>query len=150
MYLICEGPERARRAARDLALIGVDAVVGYFDGDALEAWRARGGRLESYAVVDWAAAEAAVRDEGAALVDVRGLGEWKAGHVRGARHVHMGYVRQRAPELPRDRPVLLYCRTGSRSAIAASVLQAHGVPNVRNVAGGIVERSRLGLDIEVG
>ena len=146
--LVADGPEQARAAARDLALIGIDDIAGFFDDEALGAWSANHGGPETYRVVDWAGAEESMREEGATLVDVRGLAEWREGHAPGARHIHMGDVRERAGELPRDRPVLLYCGTGSRSAIGASLLQAEGFDDVRNVEGGIVERMRLELGIE--
>lgn len=148
IHLVADDQDRADEAARDLVLIGIDATAGWFSGDALAAWRAKHGELETSQVTDWAGAERAVREEGAVLVDVRKLTEWNEGHVAGASHIHLGYLRGRADELPRDRPVLLYCRTGARSAIGMSLLQAAGFPDVRNVDGGVVERARLGLELE--
>jgi hydroxyacylglutathione hydrolase len=100
-------------------------------------------------VASWSEAET-LAAEGGVMVDVRKLTEWNEGHVPGARHIHLGYLRGRASELPRDVPVLLYCRTGNRSGIGMSLLQAEGFTDVVNVAGGIVERERQGLAVEVG
>ncbi len=146
--LIAEGAAQAREAVRDLVLIGLDRVAGWFDASAVEAWAAREGPLATYAVLDWEGAERAVRDEGAVLVDVRNQTEWNDSHVPGAHHVHLGYLRERAGELPRDRPLLVYCRTGARSAIAASILRAEGFGDVANVDGGITARIRQGLPVE--
>ena len=96
-------------------------------------------------VIDWANADQAVREENAFLLDVRNLTEWDSGHVPSAHHVHVGYLRDRTDEIPRDRPVLLYCGTGNRSAIAASLLQAEGFKDVRNIDGGMLDRVRRGL-----
>jgi len=128
-------------------LIGLDAVAGWFDGEALEAWRAEHGGLGSYPVVDWREAERAVREDGALLLDVRNQTEWNEGHVPGARHVHLGYLRGRVDELPRDRPILLYCRSGHRSGIGVSVLRAAGFRDVANVEGGLEARHGAGLPV---
>jgi hydroxyacylglutathione hydrolase len=140
LYLLAAGEGRAREAARDLTLIGQDRIEGYFDASALEAWERVHGPLETTAVVDWSAAERAARDEGAMLLDVRRTTEWNEAHAPGATHIHLGELPSRLDELPRDRPILLYCRTANRSAIAASILQAVGFADVRNVEGGITER----------
>jgi len=147
IHFLAEGPDQAREAARDLALIGIDNSAGYFDLAALDSWGDRHGSLETSSVVDWAEADSAIA-AGGVLVDVRKLTEWNEGHVPGARHIHLGYLRGRVGELPRDVPLLVYCRTGNRSGIGMSVLQAEGFTDVRNVAGGIVEREKRGLTVE--
>lgn len=149
-YLIAEGEARAREAARDLAFIGLDNVAGYFDASVLDAWAKTHGSLEATEVIDWEAAERAVAEEDAELVDVRKLTEWNEGHAPSATHMHLGYLRGRVDELSRDRPILLCCRTGHRSAIAASLLQAEGFSDVRNVEGGMTDRVDRGLTIETG
>ena len=149
-YLIAEGEASAREAARDLAFIGLDNVGGYFDTSTLDAWAETHGPLERTEVIDWAAAERALAEEDAELVDVRKLTEWSEGHVPSATHIHLGYLRGRVDELPRDRPILLCCRTGHRSGIAASLLQAEGFSDVRNVEGGMTDRVERGLAIETG
>lgn len=128
-----------------MMLIGMDDQSGYFDAEALEAWRSGRGPMQRTPGVDWDEAERAVRDERAYLLDVRRRTEWDEGHVEGAEHVHLGHLPSHVRELPRDRPILLYCRTGNRSGIGASLLQAHGFDDVRNVEGGVVARARQGL-----
>jgi hydroxyacylglutathione hydrolase len=147
IHLIVDGPDQVREAVRDLVLIGLDQVVGWFDGEALEVWRAGHGSLGAYDVLGWHEAERAVRDDGAVLVDVRSQTEWNEGHVPGARHVHLGYLRARIDELPADRKLLLYCRSGNRSGIGVSVLRAEGLANVANVDGGIEQRRAAGLPV---
>ena len=145
IYLVADGEGQAREAARDLSFIGIDAVEGYFDVAAIDGWGAAHGGLETTAVIDWADADQAVLEENAFLIDVRNVTEWDIGRVPSAHHVHLGTLRDRTDEIPRDRPVLLYCGTGNRSAIAASLLQAEGFKDVRNVDGGMLDRMRRGL-----
>jgi rhodanese-related sulfurtransferase len=66
-----------------------------------------------------------VRD-GATLVDVRTDDEFGAGHVQGAKNIPVHEIEQRLNEIPKDRKVVVYCRSGGRSASAAAVLQRKG------------------------
>jgi hydroxyacylglutathione hydrolase len=70
------------------------------------------------------------------LLDVRTPREWDEGHLPGARYLFLGDLPGRLRDLNRDRPVAVYCATGYRSSLAASLLQAYGFREIRNVAGG--------------
>ena len=70
------------------------------------------------------------------LIDVREPSEQAAGIIEGARLVPLGRIAEVRPSLPRDRPVIVYCRTGLRSARAASLLRDSGV-DARSLTGGI-------------
>jgi hydroxyacylglutathione hydrolase len=154
VYLLVEGEGAARveEAVRDLAMIGLDRVAGTFGTDALAAWSTGGRALEM--VSQMTVAElAALRASGAvAVVDVRGLGEWEAGHLPAAGgapvHIPLGYLTDRLAELPAGRPLVLHCQGGGRSAIAASVLQAHGIKDVVNLVGGYGAWAAAGHPVE--
>ena len=89
------------------------------------------------------AARAMVRDEGALLLDVRDAPELAQGRVPGAHHVSRGMLEFRAdaaspyhdPEFRTDRPVILYCASGGRSALAGKVLRDMGYGRVYNLGG---------------
>jgi rhodanese-related sulfurtransferase len=83
-----------------------------------------------------AEAAAALRDEGAVAIDVREADEWHAGHMGGSEWIPLGELGVRAVDLPRDRPLVIVCRTGSRSGYAADALAAAGY-DARNLAGGL-------------
>ncbi|HEX3737261.1 MAG TPA: rhodanese-like domain-containing protein [Solirubrobacterales bacterium] len=68
---------------------------------------------------------------GAQLVDVRVDHEWETGHLPGAIHIALPELAARAAELDRDRPVILYCRGGSRSDMATVALAAAGYDAVK-------------------
>ncbi len=65
-------------------------------------------------------------DEGAQLIDVRADHEWEAGRIAGATHVPLPELPQRTGEIDKDRPVVLYCRGGNRSTMAAAALAEAG------------------------
>ena len=71
--------------------------------------------------------------------DVRSMGEWEEGHFPQANHVMLGHLQEQAPKIPHDKPILVYCKTGGRSAIAASLLQVHGFKEVQSLVGGYEE-----------
>lgn len=71
--------------------------------------------------------------EGATLIDVRSPGEFASGHVEGAKNIPVQEIGERAKEIPKDRPVVLYCASGMRSGSAASVLRAAGRKDVHNL-----------------
>lgn len=76
--------------------------------------------------LDGAAARKLVQD-GALLVDVRTPGEFASGHITGATNIPVQEIERRIGELgPKGRPVVLYCRSGARSAQAARILTAAG------------------------
>jgi rhodanese-related sulfurtransferase len=74
--------------------------------------------------------------QGAVAVDVREPQEWEAGHVHGSLWIPLGELQARAGELPRDRPLVIVCRTGARSGYAADALVAAGY-DASNLAGGL-------------
>jgi rhodanese-related sulfurtransferase len=73
--------------------------------------------------------------DGAYVLDVRQPDEYEAGHVPGAVLVPLGELGGRMGELPQDRPLLVICKSGGRSANAVQALTAAGY-DATNIAGG--------------
>jgi rhodanese-related sulfurtransferase len=88
-----------------------------------------------------------LRSADAQLIDVRRAFEWDAGRIEGARHIEMNEVSGEAESIPRDRPVIFYCRTGNRSSLAAAAFRQAGW-DAHNLAGGITAWVEQGLAIE--
>jgi rhodanese-related sulfurtransferase len=90
------------------------------------------------------------RDEFRAI-DVRADHEFRGplGHVEGAALVPLPELEARASELPRDRPLLLICRSGVRSGKACQQLQALGIGSVVNLAGGMIAWNNARLPVEL-
>jgi rhodanese-related sulfurtransferase len=86
-------------------------------------------------------------EEGAQLVDVRGPHEWEAGHIPGARHLPLEQLPELVDELDRSRPVIAYCRGGSRSSMAAEALAGAGF-EASKLSQGIVGWGEEGLPLE--
>ncbi|MES2738696.1 MAG: molybdopterin-synthase adenylyltransferase MoeB [Verrucomicrobiota bacterium] len=78
------------------------------------------------------------RQENHFLLDVREPDEYAAAQIEGSTLIPLAQVTARAAEIPRDKPVLVHCRSGVRSAKAVAALQELGYTQVWNVAGGIL------------
>jgi rhodanese-related sulfurtransferase len=85
--------------------------------------------------------------EGAQLIDVRADHEWEAGHLPGATHIPLAELAQRAGEIDKDRPVVVYCRGGSRSEMATTALAEAGY-DAAKLAEGAVGWEEEGLELE--
>jgi hydroxyacylglutathione hydrolase len=81
------------------------------------------------------------------LIDVRREHEWDTGRIPGARRVEVNDLPAEAERLDRDRPVVLYCRSGSRSELAADGLRAGGF-DAHALAGGISAWAEQGRPLE--
>jgi hydroxyacylglutathione hydrolase len=134
-------------AVRDLAMIGLERITGYAGSSAIANAEAHGVELERIAQIDSRKLAQRMEADDVAVIDVRSASEWKAGRLPGVPNIHLGYLIDRLDELPSDRPLVLQCRTGERSTIAASLLRAHGSSAVLNLTGGFVAWSEAGLPV---
>ena len=138
LYLIVDGGGESpvMEAVRDLAMIGLDRVAGFWSSASIEEWRAAGGTLETVPQLTVAQVATQLASGTATAIDVRGHAEFEVGHLSGVVNIPVGYLVDRLGEIPRETPVVVHCQTGARSAIAASVLRARGFTNVANLVGG--------------
>jgi hydroxyacylglutathione hydrolase len=152
VYLIVDehATSAVDEAVRDLAMIGLDRVAGYFTSRAVQAWKDEGRPLASVRQITSAELAARMMAGEVNVIDVRGAAEWEAGHLPDVPNIPVGYLADRLDEVPADRPLVVHCQGGGRSAIAASVLQARGITDVLNLTGGYQEWVREGHPVEQG
>jgi rhodanese-related sulfurtransferase len=81
------------------------------------------------------------------LIDVREPHEYEAGRIAGGRLVPLTDLGAQAPTISRDRPVVFYCRSGSRSAMATEAFRGAGY-DAHNMAGGLLDWAAAGLPLE--
>lgn len=140
-YLICQ-PGELEQAARILHAIGCDNIAGGFDASAVTG---SGMATEVYATGAPEELADAIEQQNVHLIDVRAQEEWDEGHIEQASHHFLGRLRDTAHEIPEDARVITQCRSGARSAIAASILQSLGHKDVVNLAGGYMAWKSAGL-----
>jgi hydroxyacylglutathione hydrolase len=145
--VVIADPGREYESANRLGRIGFDHIVGYLQ----DGLRSLETRPELTAITERVSAPLAAERlaAGAALaVDVRGPGERAHKFVAGSVNIPLNHLADRARELPKDRPLLVYCAGGYRSSIAASLLQQLGFTQVSEIAGGIAAWEAAKLPIE--
>jgi rhodanese-related sulfurtransferase len=101
------------------------------------------------AEVDISPARAAelMRDGDAQLVDVRTPEEVEAGRIAGSEHIELDELPAQASEIDRERPIVFYCRSGQRSAMATGAFRAAGY-EAYNLDGGLLAWVEGGQPIE--
>jgi hydroxyacylglutathione hydrolase len=83
------------------------------------------------------------------LLDVRDRkNREQVGHIPGSTSVYIGELLQHLVEIPKDRPVFVYCDSGYKGSLGASVLAMHGFTDVTNVLGGMQAWVRAGYPVE--
>ncbi len=137
-YLLVESEsdEAVQALVADLAKIGVNRVAGFFGAGVLLDWKSRHRHLEQVHQLSPGELREAQKRGGVQVVDVRAPDEWNRGHLPGAIHIPLAALPERVGELDAGVPIVLHCKGGGRSSIATSFLQAKGLDNVSNLAGG--------------
>jgi len=133
--LIAESQEKVAEARMRMARVGLEGACGYLKGG-IEAWRKAGLPVATLEQISAQDLNEKIRSSGIQVLDVRREPEWEAGHIEGATWWPLDNFKVAAPEIDRDVPVAVHCKSGYRSMIACSLLQRAGVQNVVNVAGG--------------
>jgi len=146
-YLIA-GSNQITEMIEDLAYIGLDNATGYFETEIIETWTQQGHALESYQDTTPQEIAEQVKNGQVLVLDVRAASEWEEGHIPSAQHLMLGYLPDQCKALSTDKPVVVQCEAGTRSAIGASILQAKGITNVKNLKGGISNWAAANLPIE--
>ena len=108
-----------------------------------------GSRLKGYQPVDPAEAVNLINHDNALVLDVREVNEYQSGHILNARHIPQSALAKRLDELEkeRNRPIILVCRSGSRSGHVAGMLKKHGFEKVYNLSGGIMAWQNANLPL---
>ena len=140
-YLIGESAQ-IDEAAMTLSKIGVEDIRAFLTREQAQA---AGLLSETYDTVDASHLAASLEEGSVELIDVRSDAEWDAGHIEGATHHFLGRLPQTVDTLPEDKKVVVQCRSGARSAIGVSVLQAAGIKQVINLQGGYMAWKSAGM-----
>lgn len=138
--------EGRRELARDLSLIGLERIAGVFPAHSID-------DLTRLGVGTAVTARSSVSDvqsmRSVTILDVRHRSEFAEGHLPHALNIPLAELRSRLAEIPAGQ-VVVHCQGGSRSAIAASILQHSGRNEVWNMDGGFAEWEYSGNRVERG
>ncbi|MGB6682667.1 MAG: MBL fold metallo-hydrolase [Candidatus Acidiferrum sp.] len=148
--VVIAAPGRENESAIRLGRIGFDHVAGYLRNglQSLE------GRPELIAFTERLsaqfAAELMASSQPPVILDVRAPREREHKHIAGSLSTPLNHLSERVEELPKNRPLLVYCAGGYRSSIAASILQKHGFDQVSEIAGGMAAWEATKLPVSSG
>jgi hydroxyacylglutathione hydrolase len=147
--VIIANPGRQRESAVRLGRIGFDNVVGFLN-DGMRSLESRPDLTASTERLSAPLADELLSSsEPPVLIDVRTPREHDQKFISGSLNIPLNHLAESAQDLPRNRPLLIYCAGGYRSAIAASLLQQHGFDRVSEIAGGFAGWDTAKLSVSV-
>jgi len=96
-------------------------------------------KMRGVSTLDAASALRLINDRDAVIVDIRDAGDYKEGHIPQARHIPFSALQERLSELTKvkDKPMIVYCRTGATSPAACALLKKQGFADVHSLNGGL-------------
>jgi len=133
--LVAATDEQVEEARLRLARVGIEVLDGYLAGG-VGAWKQAGLPLTTLPQTSAQDLERQLQSRQVQVLDVRRAPEWQAGHIEQAIWWPLDNFKVSPPEIDRDVPLAVHCKSGYRSMIAASLLQRAGFRRVINVAGG--------------
>ena len=145
ILLVLEDEKDLEKIVRIFIRTGYSKFAGYLVGG-MKAWQAAG--FEQTEIRQMDVHELNQRAAALQIVDVRSPREWATGHVPGARHIFLPELRKRVSELDRAKPTAVYCASGYRASIAASVLKKEGFKELWNVPGSWEAWKKAGFPVE--
>jgi hydroxyacylglutathione hydrolase len=141
IVLVAEDEEHLEESRLRLARVGIERVVGSLKGG-MQKWTGPVAENYQISVEDLNREMADVQ-----IVDVRREAEFAAGHIEGARLMPLHKLESMVAGLSKDRPIVVHCKGGYRSAIGCSLIQRAGFENVMNVMGGFDAWTACGLQV---
>ena len=145
--LLLEDASHLAKAKQYLLRLGYDNIAGYLRGG-LESWYNAGLAIETTALSSvHRLKEMLDAGEDVQVLDVRDDSEWESGHVKGATHIYVGQLENRANEIPSDQAIATFCTVGHRAGIAASILERTGHSRVQNVLGSYLAWRAAGFPV---
>ncbi len=150
--LIADSLEQVSEARLRLARVGIENVRGYLK-DGVSGWTNAGFKLDALSQITPQDLEKRMQSGSSSkpsvqILDVRREPEWQAGHLEGAVWWPLDNFKVSPPEIDRDIPIAVHCKSGYRSMIACSLLQRAGFQNVSNVIGGFDAWQQANLPIQ--
>jgi rhodanese-related sulfurtransferase len=136
LFLCEEG--REEEVVTRLSRVGYDNPIGYLEGG-IDAWKEAGEAVAAIEEVSASEFSQLYDKNKVDLLDVRKCSEYNAEHIKGAEKMPLDFIYREMSSLDKDKTYYLYCKTGYRSLLAASILKKEGVRNVINIRGGMEE-----------
>lgn len=141
--VVIREPPEALFAVQSLKLIGIDTIKGICDAST---WRSQEWQDIQHTSSMMTVEAVKANKDNIYILDVRTPGEWNSGHIKEAHHIEMPLINSSIDQLPKDIPIAVFCHSGMRASIIASLLQNHDL-SASAVRGGMHEWIQAGLPI---
>ncbi|MCB0610053.1 MAG: MBL fold metallo-hydrolase [Lewinellaceae bacterium] len=128
-------PGREDEVVTRLSRVGYDNPIGYLEGG-FEAWTAAGGDVDTINEMDATQLAQHFDGKNLSVMDVRKASEYNAEHLVGAFNFPLDFINRNMSTIDRNKTYYIYCASGYRSVVAASILKTRGFEQVVNVRGG--------------
>lgn len=141
-FILLASPDQLDDLTRKLMRIGLDNIMGYVaTTDVYE------GNLAKVKMVNFDEFNQQLNDQDTQIVDLRGVAEFKSGHIDGADNIFVGTIIQNIEKINKDKKVIIHCQSGDRATIGYSILVKEGFNNVTNYPGGMNEWNSKGSPV---
>jgi hydroxyacylglutathione hydrolase len=148
LLLVLDSDSNLSEVVTHLARTGFGQFQGYLAGG-MSSWENTGLPLQALHQLHVGAAAKASQQGTLMLLDVRSPQEWKKGHAPGGRHIFLPELPAKLADLSKSKRIAVYCDSGYRASIAASLLQASGF-EVANIPGSWQAWTACNLPVEKG
>ena len=135
-------------AVHQLRFIGRDTLKGFWTPESIALWEASGHSLARIEQIDVQHLLELLQQNAVTILDVREPDEIATGYIPMSCHISLATLPLHMESIPTDRPVVIHCQGGVRSAIGASLLDARGRTNIFNLRGGFQAWQMAGAPIE--
>jgi hydroxyacylglutathione hydrolase len=148
LLLVLDSDAQLSEVVTHLRRTGFERFAGYLAGG-MSSWENAGLPLQALQQLHVSEAEKESHQGTLTLLDVRSPQEWNKGRAPGARHIFLGDLPAKLDELSKEERIAVYCDSGYRASIAASLLQARGF-DVANIPGSWQAWTACDLPVEKG
>lgn len=136
------------KAVRDFIRIGYDNIYGYLEGG-FSSWfkeNEQFGKIKAWTVADL---KNKLDDDSIYILDVREKSDRKKqGHIKNSTNIFVGNLPSYISKIPNNKNIVIYCDSGFKTSIAASILKKNGYFDITNVLGGFIAWKKAGYEIE--
>ncbi len=132
VLLVLESDSKVDEIVKLFIRTGYTKFAGYLAGG-MKAWNSAGRPIDELPQMSVHELRGAGKD--VQIFDVRSPDEWKGGHVPNAHHLFLPEIRKKAAKFDKSKPTAVYCASGYRASIGASLLKQEGFTKVHNVPG---------------
>jgi hydroxyacylglutathione hydrolase len=127
----------------ELARIGYDNIVGYLK-PSIVSWYLTARPIDRLGIMTTPELKEKLETEDWTVLDVRSVEEYETGHIEGSINIYIGLLAQSLERIPRDKPIAVICKSGTRSGFGCSILKKNSFENVYNIMGGMTSWRKVG------